>query len=87
MFIYFSENQVKNHLSIYVFIVDKLIKDGEVILNMVFRRIDEHQAQFLSSNKIYDMLIEDDDIFEKIFRVFDFSFIYDEFCNVCAEVP
>ena len=45
---------------------------------MVFRKIDEHQAQFLSSNKIYAKLIRDDDVFEKILKVFDFSFIYDE---------
>lgn len=45
---------------------------------MVFRKIDEHQAQFLSSNKIYDNLIDSDDVFEKILKVFDFSFIYDE---------
>jgi IS5 family transposase len=45
---------------------------------MVFRKIDGHQAQFLSSNNIYNMLIENDDIFEKILKVFDFNFIYDE---------
>lgn len=45
---------------------------------MVFKRIDEHQARFLSSNKIYDGLIDSDDVFEKILKVFDFSFIYDE---------
>ena len=45
---------------------------------MVFRKNKEHQAQLLSSNKIYENLIEDDDIFEKILKVFDFNFIYDE---------
>jgi len=45
---------------------------------MVFRRLTEHQAQFLSSNSIYKGLIKDDDIFEKISSTFDFSFIYDE---------
>lgn len=45
---------------------------------MVLRRIEEHQAKLLSSNSIYDMLIEDDDVFEKILKLFDFSFIYDE---------
>lgn len=45
---------------------------------MVFRKHNEHQAQLLSSNKIYDGLIENDDVFEKILKVFDFSFIYDE---------
>ncbi len=56
-----------------------------MILNLVFRKVDEHQAQFLSSNKIYDMLIEDDDIFEKILKVFDFSFIYDEVKHVYCD--
>lgn len=45
---------------------------------MVFRRGGEFQAQLLSSNKIYEGLIEDNDVFEKILNVFDFSFIYDE---------
>jgi len=45
---------------------------------MVFRRKNEYQAQLLSSNKIYENLIEDDDVFEKILEVFDFNFIYDE---------
>lgn len=45
---------------------------------MVFKKYNEHQAQLLSSNKIYEGLIEDDDVFEKILGVFDFSFIYDE---------
>ena len=45
---------------------------------MVFRRKNQHQAQLLSSNKIYEGLIENDDVFEKILGVFDFSFIYDE---------
>jgi transposase len=53
---------------------------------MVFRRKDEHQAQLLSSNKIYEGLIEDDDVFEKILKVFDFSFIYDEVEHLyCAD--
>ncbi len=53
---------------------------------MVFRRKDEHQAQLLSSNKIYEGLIEDDDVFEKILEVFDFSFIYDEVEHLyCAD--
>lgn len=53
---------------------------------MVFRRKDEHQAQLLSSNKIYEGLIENDDIFEKILKVFDFSFIYDEVEHLyCAD--
>ena len=45
---------------------------------LVFRRKNEHQAQLLSSNKIYENLIKDDDVFEKILRLFDFNFIYDE---------
>lgn len=45
---------------------------------MVFRKIDVHQTMLLSSNKIYDFLIDSDDVFEKILKVFDFSFIYDE---------
>ena len=53
---------------------------------MVFRRKDEHQAQLLSSNKIYEYLIEDNDIFEKILKVFNFSFIYDEVEHLyCAD--
>jgi transposase len=53
---------------------------------MVFRRKDEHQAQLLSSNKIYEGLIENDDVFEKILEVFDFSFIYDEVEHLyCAD--
>lgn len=45
---------------------------------MVFKKYNEHQARLLSSNKIYEGLIEDDDVFEKILNLFDFSFIYDE---------
>lgn len=45
---------------------------------MVFRRVCERQALLLSSNKIYEGLIEDDDVFEKILKVFDFGFVYDE---------
>jgi transposase len=45
---------------------------------LVFRRVTEHQARLLSSNMIYDRLIYDDDIFEKISSKFDFSFVYDE---------
>ena len=52
---------------------------------MVFRRKDEHQAQLLSSNKIYEGLIENDDVFEKILEVFDFSFIYDEVEHLYCE--
>jgi len=53
---------------------------------MVFRKKDGHQAQFLSSNIIYDQLIDDDDVFEKILQVFDFSFIYDEVKHLyCAD--
>ena len=37
---------------------------------MVFRRNNEHQAQLLSSNKIYENLIADNDVFEKILKVF-----------------
>lgn len=39
----------------------------------------------LSSNKIYDSLIDDDDIFEKILKVFDFDFIYDEVKDLYCE--
>ena len=49
-----------------------------VILRMVFRRIGEVQARLLSSNKIYEGLICGDDVFEKILKVFDFDFVYDE---------
>lgn len=52
---------------------------------MVFRARDEHQAQFLCSNNIYEGLIENDDVFEKILKVFDFSFIYDEVKHVYCE--
>lgn len=53
---------------------------------MVFRKQDKHQAQLLSSNNIYEGLIEDDDIFEKILKVFDFSFIYTEVEHLyCAD--
>ncbi|MEA2037602.1 MAG: transposase [Nanoarchaeota archaeon] len=52
---------------------------------MVFRKQNEHQAQLLSSNKIYETLIDDDDIFEKILKVFDFNFIYDEVKNLYCE--
>lgn len=52
---------------------------------MVFRKNKEHQAQLLSSNKIYETLIEDDDIFEKILKVFDFNFIYDEVKDLYCE--
>lgn len=53
---------------------------------MVFRRKNEHQAQLLSSNKIYEGLIENNDVFEKILEVFDFSFIYDEVEHLyCAD--
>jgi transposase len=53
---------------------------------MVFRKKDEHQAQFLSSNIIYDQLIDDDDVFEKILKSFDFGFIYDEVEHLyCAD--
>lgn len=45
---------------------------------MVFRRVCERQALLLSSNKIYESLIGGDDVFEKILKTFDFSFIYDE---------
>jgi len=48
------------------------------VILLVFRRNDEHQAQLLSSNKIYETLIEDNGVFEKISKVFDFNFIYDE---------
>ena len=52
---------------------------------MVFRKNKEHQAQLLSSNKIYEALIDEDDIFEKILKVFDFNFIYDEVKNLYCE--
>jgi IS5 family transposase len=52
---------------------------------MVFRARDEHQAQFLCSNNIYEELIDNDDVFEKILKVFDFSFIYDEVKRVYCE--
>lgn len=53
---------------------------------MVFRKNDEHQARFLSSNLIYDRLIESGDAFEKILKAFDFSFIYDQVeCLYCAD--
>lgn len=52
---------------------------------MVFRRHTAYQAKLLSSNTIYDGLIEDDDIFEKILKVFDFSFIYDEVKSVYCD--
>jgi len=45
---------------------------------MVLRKNNDHQAQFMSSNIIYERLIKDDDPFEKILKEFDFSFIYDE---------
>lgn len=52
---------------------------------MVFKKVDEHQTRFLSSNKIYDILIESDDVFEKILKVFDFSFIYNEVKHLYCE--
>jgi hypothetical protein len=52
---------------------------------LVFRKNKEHQAQLLSSNKIYETLIEDDDIFERILKVFDFNFIYDEVKDLYCE--
>ena len=52
---------------------------------MVFRRQTAYQARLLSSNTIYDGLIEDDDIFEKILKVFDFNFIYDEVKHVYCD--
>ena len=52
---------------------------------MVFRARDEHQAQFLCSNSIYEELIDNNDVFEKILKVFDFSFIYDEVKHVYCE--
>lgn len=52
---------------------------------MVFKKHNEHQAQLLSSNKIYEGLIGDDDVFEKILKVFDFSFIYDEVEHLYCE--
>lgn len=53
---------------------------------MVFKKHNEHQAQLLSSNKIYENLIEDNDVFEKVLKVFDFNFIYDEVKDLyCAD--
>tara|TARA_Y100000031_G_scaffold154401_1_gene201930 strand:+ start:2232 stop:3743 length:1512 start_codon:yes stop_codon:yes gene_type:complete len=52
---------------------------------LVFRKYKEHQAQLLSSNKIYETLIDNDDIFEKILKVFNFSFIYDEVKDLYCE--
>ncbi|MBU0629241.1 MAG: transposase [Nanoarchaeota archaeon] len=52
---------------------------------MVFKKHNEHQAQLLSSNKIYEGLIDNDDIFERILEIFNFSFIYDEVEHLYCE--
>ncbi len=45
---------------------------------MVLRRKSGYQAKLLSSNSIYDGLIVEDDVFDRINEEFDFDFIYDK---------